>query len=263
MFDHPTQAKGNHMGLDRLRISTLCMSGVLWNVDIEPIKDVCKQLMVNSQSWLDKCANIQRLQPWHLQAFCLSLCVRVMTPWSVLHVWTLSFPFIWLFFSLIIPVPQTLTSKCILPGAREAGSLKNVVFPLRRPNADVQPLCQELASLSLSHQSQDSFTQPSILAQTLRLWVCVFVLPLTTSQQPAEEQFLMSSTFIFFTFLLSLSVFHPLFPPFIRNDRWALTIMDNYSNDKLNLVNGEDLTLGFSGFHSCGRANQKHAFSIK
>jgi len=32
-----------------------------------------------------------------------------------------------------------------------------------------------------------------------------------------------------------------------------LTIMDNYSNDKLNLVNGEDLTLGFSGFHSCER----------
>lgn len=130
------------------------------------------------------------------------------------------------FFSLIIPVPHTLTSKCILCGAREAGSLKNVVFPLRRPNADVQPLCQELASLSLSHQSQDSFTQPSILAQTLRLCVCVcvFVLPVhqITSQQPAEEQFLMSSTFIFLTFLLSLSVFHPLISPFIRNDRRAL-----------------------------------------
>lgn len=105
----------------------------------------------------------------------LALCrtsARVTTPWSVLHVWTLSFlSFDFFLFDNSCSAHADLQMYSIR--AREAGSLKNVVFPLRRPNADVQPLCQELASLSLSHQSQDSFTQPSILAQTLCVCVCV------------------------------------------------------------------------------------------
>ncbi len=168
------------------------------------------------------------------------------------------------FFSVIIPVPHTLTSKCILPGAREAGSLKNVVFPLWRPNADVQPLCQELASLSLPHQSQDSFTQPSILANTTCVCVCVCVCPPAHHITATSWRTISDVFHLYFLHVPSLPFcFSSSISPFIGNDRWALTIMDNYSNDKLNLVNGEDLTLGFSGFYSCGRANQKHAFSIK